>query len=86
MSTYRRYFLSLAIMSTLVVVIMALMGQNDIGAYYTVLVLVSLVITLLFAYISPAARRGLRSITAVFFAGFLVIVALKVIDVLAGRS
>ncbi len=86
MSLYRKYVLSLAILYPLVVVIMAAMGQDDIGAYYTLLVLVSLVVTLLFAYMSPAAARGLRSIGAVFFGGFLLIVALKVIGILSGRS
>jgi len=61
---------------------MALMGQNDISVYFIVDAIAFLIITLLYTYLNPRARGALNAVSVVVFAGFLVIVAMKVIEIL----
>jgi uncharacterized membrane protein YgdD (TMEM256/DUF423 family) len=61
---------------------MALLGQNDLSVYYIVDAIAFLIITLLYTYLNPRARGALNAVSSVVFAGFLVIVALKVIEIL----
>ncbi len=63
---------------------MAIGGGSSLDAHFTVLVIASLVVTLLFAYFSPKARKTLNALTFAFFIGFLVIVVLRARDVLTG--
>jgi TRAP-type C4-dicarboxylate transport system permease small subunit len=42
-------------------------------------------ITLLYVYFNPRARRALDGVAVVFFGAFLVIVAIKVVDIISGR-
>ena len=64
---------------------MALFGQDDLVTYFAINVIAYLVITLLYAYLNPRARRALSTVGAVVFAGFMVIVAIKVLEILSGR-
>ena len=84
MRIYNRYLASLAVVFTVVNVSMAALGESTLEAHFTVLVLASLVVTLLFASFSPRARRALGANGAAIFTGFLVIVAFKVVDILRG--
>jgi predicted membrane channel-forming protein YqfA (hemolysin III family) len=79
---YNRYFLTLAVLFTLSTTILAAYGQGKLDAYFTVFVIEYLVVTLLFAYLDPRARRLLDAMGYVLFGGFMVIVALKVIEIL----
>jgi hypothetical protein len=79
---YNRYLATLAVVFTAVNVSMAAVGQSSLDAHFTVLVLAALVVSLLFASFSPRARRALSAASIAFFAGFLVIVALRVVDIL----
>lgn len=82
---YNRYILFLVIVSCAVNIFLAFLGQNDLEVFFILNVLVFLIITLLFAYLNPRARRALNSIGVVLFAGFMVIVVMKVIDIITGR-
>jgi TRAP-type C4-dicarboxylate transport system permease small subunit len=44
-----------------------------------------LLITLLYVYLNPRARRALNTVGAVLFAGFMVIVVLEVMEILSGK-
>jgi len=77
------YLLFMVIASSLTNTILAVIGQDDLTVYFTLNVIVFLVITLLHVYLNPRARRSLSAIAVVFFVGFMVIVLLKVIDVLS---
>lgn len=61
---------------------MAAVDQENVDAHFTVLLIASLVITLLFAYFSPRVRRALNLMSFAFFVGFLIIVAIKVQEIL----
>ena len=67
----------------LIAIVLAFLGQDDIAVYLTVMIIAHLVITLLYVHFNPRARRALSAISVVFFAGFLGVVAMKVVEILA---
>ena len=85
MRIYNKYIVSLILASGLINISLAFLGQNDLEIYFTINVIAYLTITLLYAYLNPRARRALNTIGVVFFAGFMVIVSLKVVEMLSGR-
>lgn len=85
MRIYNKYIVSLVLVSGLINTLLALFGQKDLEIYFTINIIVYLVITLLYVYFNPRARRALSTISTVLFAGFMVIVAIKVIEILSGR-
>ncbi len=73
-------------MSTgLVNTLLAVGGQGSLDVYFAVNIIVYLAITLLYVYMNPRARRALDSVGYMLFGGFLVIVVVKVMDILAGK-
>lgn len=84
MRIYNRYLFFLVVVSCAINIFLAFLGQTDLEVFFILNVLVFLIITLLFAYLNPRARRALNSIGVVLFAGFMVIVVMKVIDIIAG--
>ena len=85
MRIYNKYIVSLVLASGLINISLAFLGQNDLEIYFIVNVLAYLVITLLYVYLNPRARRALNTVGVVLFAGFVVIISLKVIEILSGR-
>jgi hypothetical protein len=79
---YDKLIITLALAFSLITVILTFLGQEDLQIYFIADAIVFLVTTLFFTHINPQARSGLNSLIIVIFAGFLVIVALKVIEVL----
>lgn len=84
MRIYNKYVVFLAVVTCLINTILAFMGEKDIAVYFTVNVIAYLVITLLYVYFNPRARKILNTVGVVFFAGFLVIVTLKAVEALSG--
>jgi uncharacterized membrane protein YgdD (TMEM256/DUF423 family) len=84
MTLYNRYLVILASLFSLSTVVLAAYGVNRLDAYFTVYVLEYMVTTLLFVSLDPRARRLLDTAGYVLFAGFLVIVAVKVYAILRG--
>ena len=82
MRIFNRLVISLAIAFGVLNTVMAFTGQKDISVYFIVDAIAFLVITLLYTYLNPRARGGLNAVSGVVFAGFLVIVVLKVIEIL----
>lgn len=82
MRIYNRYILSLALIFTVINVTMAALGQTSLDVYFAALAIAALVVTLLYVHISPKARRTLNAVAIAFFAGFMAVVTLKVIDIL----
>lgn len=85
MRIYNLYIVSLALASCLVNALLAFSGQTELEIYFTVNIVIYLVITLLFTYFNPRAKRTLNTIGVVLSAGFIVIVALKAVEILSGR-
>lgn len=64
---------------------LAFWGQNDLEIYFTVNIISYLIITLLYVYLNPKAKRALNTISFVLFGGFMVIVAMKVMQIISGK-
>ena len=84
MRTYNKYILTLALSSGLVNSLLAFWGQGDLEIYFITNITVYLVITLLYVYLNPRARRALNTIGIVLFGGFIVTVVLKTMEILTG--
>ncbi len=84
MRVYNKYIVALALAAGLVNTLLAAFGQNDLSIYFTVKAIVYLVITLLYVYFNPRARRALNTISLMLFAGFMVIVVLNVMEIISG--
>ena len=84
MRIYNKYIVSLALAAGLVNTLLAFLGQDDLGVYFTINTIVYLVITLLYVYFNPRARRALNTISLMLFAGFMVIVVLNVMEIISG--
>ncbi len=85
MRVYNKYILSLALAACLINTLLALSGQDDLAIYVAINIIAYLIITLLYAYLNPRARRALNTIAAVSFAGFIVMVVLKVMEIWSGK-
>ena len=82
MRIFNRLIISLVIAFAVLTGVMAFLGQRDISVYFIVDAIAFLVITLLYTYLNPRARGALNAVSMVVFAGFLLIVVLKVIEIL----
>ncbi len=85
MRIYNKYVVSLALISCLINTLLAFFNQNDLKIYFIINIIAYLLITLLYVYLNPRARRALNTVGAVLFAGFMVIVVLEVMEILSGR-
>ena len=82
MKIYNNYILIVAILLLLTTVILVAAGRNSLDIYYTVYIIEALIVTELYVYFNAKARRGLNFVSAILFAGFLFIVASRVIKIL----
>jgi len=83
MKIYNNYIVTIAILLLLTTVILVAMGQNALDVYYSVYIIEVLVVTELYVYFNAKARRGLSLVSVILFGGFVVIVSLQVIRILA---
>ncbi len=83
MKVYNSYILIIAILLLLTTVILVAMGQNTLDVYYSIYIIEALIVTELYVYFNTKARRGLNLVSAILFGGFLFIVSLEVIKILA---
>jgi uncharacterized protein (DUF983 family) len=85
MRIFNRYLLLLVLTSCLINIILAFTRQTDIEVCFTILVIAFLIITMLFVYFNPKTRQALSLVSIVFLSGFMVIVALKIIEVMGQK-
>ena len=85
MRVYNKYIVSLVLISCLINTLLAFFSQNNLEIYFTVNIIAYLVITLLYVYLNPRAKRALNPVGAILFAGFMVIVGFKAMEILSGR-
>ena len=83
MKVYNNYILTVAVLLLLTTIILIGLGQNALDVYYTIYILEALIVTELYVYLNAKARRGLNLVSIILFGGFLVIVSLRVIEILA---
>ena len=85
MRIFNKYIVSLALVSCLINTLLVFFGQNDLEIYFVINLIAYLVITLLYVYFNPRARRTLNTIGIVLFAGFMVIIVIKVMEIMPGK-
>ena len=78
MRVYNKYIVSIALASCLINTSLAFFNHNALENYFITNILAYLVITLLYVYLNPRARKALNTISVALFASFIVILALKV--------
>jgi hypothetical protein len=64
---------------------MAAYRAEALDTYFAVYTITLLVLTALYMFFSPRARRALSGVGISAFTGFMVIVVLKVVEILSGR-
>ena len=82
MTLYNRYLATLAVFFTGTTVVLAAYNQQRVDLYFTLYLIEYLASTLLFVYLRPRARRLLNMMGYILFAGFIVIVAMRVAQIL----
>lgn len=85
MRIYNRFIAVLAICYAAATVIMAAYRIEILDAYFSVYTIILLVLTSLFMFLSPEARRELNRVGIGAFGGFIIIVAIKVAEILTGK-
>ena len=83
MRIYNNYVITIASLLLLTTVILAAVGVNSLDVYYTCYVVEALIITELYVYFNARARRSLAVVSAVLFAGFMVILLSTTLKILA---
>ncbi len=79
MKPYNRYLIALTVTLSASVVVLIAYGVQRLNLYLSLNIVGYLIVTLLFAYLHSRARRILDKVGYVLFAGFLVVVALRMI-------
>ncbi|MFH1484668.1 MAG: hypothetical protein ABIH46_01225 [Chloroflexota bacterium] len=82
MRTYNIYIILLSLLFMLTTVILSLFDQASFGLYFSMYVMEYFVLTLLFTYLNPKARRLLNITACLLFVGFGLLVATQTIAVL----
>ena len=82
MRIFNQYLLLLVLAACIINITFASLGQRDLSVYFVVNVLAYLIITILHAYLNPRARQLLSTISAVMFAGFVIVVMVKILEVI----
>ena len=85
MRVFNTYIVALVLIFTTITVVLAAYGLDRLDGYFIAYTLGLLGLTVLYVYFNPRARRGLNMVGSAAFAGFLVVVALRVIEWLFGR-
>ena len=85
MRVYNKYIISLTLASCLINTLLAFFGQDTLEIYFTMNIIIYLVITLLYVYLNPRAKRALNTIGFVLFGSFMVMVSFKVVEIISGR-
>ena len=83
MRVYNSYIIALILAFGAINAIFAAAGQKNLDAYFIANFVACLIISLLYVYFNPRARRLLSALGLALFGGFIVIVVIKVMGVLA---
>tara|TARA_B100002003_G_C14061633_1_gene511046 strand:- start:767 stop:1036 length:270 start_codon:yes stop_codon:yes gene_type:complete len=81
---YNRYILVMALIFCITSVILAVAAVSNLGLGLTIYIIESLLLTELFIYLNPKAKRNLSRVNVILFALFLVLLASKVLEILLG--
>ena len=83
MKIYNGYILIVATLLLLTTVILVAMGQERLEIYCIAYIIEALIVTEIYVHVNTRARRGLILVNNFLFGGFLVILSIQVIKILA---
>ncbi len=83
MRMYNRYIITVAILLIVTTAILAAFGINSLGIYYVIYIIEAFIVTELYKQFSPRARRGLNIVSIILFGGFLPVIILQFVKLLA---
>lgn len=84
MRVYNSFIAALALVFAAITAMLAAYQVDRLDGYFVAYTIALLVLTMLYMTFSPRARRALSLVGLVAFAGFMVVVALKVGEILWG--
>lgn len=84
MTLYSRYILIMALVFSVTSVIFAIADVSNLPLCLTIYVIESLILTELFIYLNPKAKRNLNRVNVVLFGLFLGLVAVEIVTILTG--
>jgi hypothetical protein len=76
----------LALILSITSIIFAAVAVSSLGLCFTIYLIECLILTELFIYLNPKAKRNLSRVNYVLFALFMVLVAAKVAEIILGAS
>lgn len=85
MRVFNSFITTLALAFAAITTVMAAYRVDKLDAYFAAYTIALLVLTALYMTFSPKAQRALSLVGLVAFGGFLVVVALKMVEMLPGR-
>ena len=85
MRVFNRYILFLVLATCIIDVSLAFGGQRDLTIYFTADIIAYLIITIIQAMMSPAARKLLSTVAIVLSAGFFIIAIFKAAEVFSKK-
>ena len=83
MKVYNYYILLVAVVLLVTTTILIAVAETRLDIYYTVFIIEALLVTELYVSFNPKARRGLNFVSTTLFAGFLFVVVLQVMNLVA---
>ena len=83
MLIYNRYIITIAILFVLSTAILAASGINTFGIYYVIYIVEAFIVTELYRHLIPQTRRGLNVVSIILLVGFLPVIMLQFIRLLA---
>ena len=86
MTLYNRYILVLALFFGFTSVAFAVAVVSSISLCLTIYIIESLILTELFIYINPKAKRNLNRVNLMLFCLFLAILLDRVLEILVGAG
>jgi hypothetical protein len=75
--------ISFAIVLHTIDAVLALLGQNDFSYYYSANAMAYLTIVLIYLSINPSAKSSLYPVSAFIVLGFLGVISIKIVEILA---
>lgn len=84
MTLYNRYIFIMALILSITTLVFGIVAVSSLELCLTIYVIESLILTELFIYLNPKAKRNLSRVNIILFGLFLMLVALKVAEILTG--
>ncbi len=83
MRLYNRYIITIATLLIVTTAILVAFGVNSLAIYYVIYIIEAFIVTELYRQFGPRARRGLNIVSIILLGGFLPVIVLQFVKLLA---